>query len=174
MLRLFFHSKYYVTHPLSKKVREKSPNTEYFLIRIFPYFAWIRRFTVNLRIPSKYGKIRTRRNSVFGHFSRRATVERRFNESGFFNKLPHSKFYDSVSWITNALKGGSIAYWFRGNISRLVIKNIEFFPTGKLYIFLMTRVYKAKGLLSYFETCYYVFYFLLHWKHLFLTRALTL
>ena len=41
-------------------LREKCPNTELFLVRY--YF-------VNLRIQSEYKKIRTRNNSVFGHFS---------------------------------------------------------------------------------------------------------
>ena len=45
-------------------LREKCPNTEFFLVRIFPYS-----YSVNLRIHSEYGKIRTRKNSVFGHFS---------------------------------------------------------------------------------------------------------
>ena len=54
-------------------LREKCPNTEWFLVRIFLYSYWIRRFTsqiyeVNLRIQSEYRKIRTRNNSVFGHF----------------------------------------------------------------------------------------------------------
>ena len=39
-----------------------------------PYFPVFEMNTeiygVNLSIPSKYGKIRTRKNSVFGHFSR--------------------------------------------------------------------------------------------------------
>ena len=45
-------------------LRKKCPNTELFLVRIFLYSDWIRRFT------SEYRKIRTRSNSVFGHFSR--------------------------------------------------------------------------------------------------------
>ena len=49
---------------------EKCPNTEFFLVLIFPYPDWIRRVTVNLRIQSEYRKIRTRKNFVFGHFSR--------------------------------------------------------------------------------------------------------
>ena len=39
---------------------EKCPNTEFFLVCIFPYSDRYR----------EYGKIRTRKNSVFGHFSR--------------------------------------------------------------------------------------------------------
>ena len=47
-------------------LREKCPNTEFFLVRIFLYSDWI-------RIKSSYlvfRKIRTRKNYVFGHFSR--------------------------------------------------------------------------------------------------------
>ena len=69
---------------ISLKLREKCPNTELFLIRIFPHSNWIRRDTlyfpafglnreryfVSLRIQSECGKIQTRNNSVFGHFSR--------------------------------------------------------------------------------------------------------
>ena len=44
-----------------------------------PYFPALRLNTernfVTLRIQSKYGKIRTRKNSVFGHFSRSDKVE---------------------------------------------------------------------------------------------------
>ena len=45
-------------------LREKCPNTELLLVRIFLYSD------VNLRIQSEYRKIRTRNNSVFGHFLR--------------------------------------------------------------------------------------------------------
>ena len=51
-------------------LREKCPNVELFLVRIFLYSDWIRRLLVNLHIQSKYRKIRTKNNSVFGHFSR--------------------------------------------------------------------------------------------------------
>ena len=43
---------------------------ELFLARIFLYSDWIWRLLVNLHIQSKYRKIRTKNNSVFGHFSR--------------------------------------------------------------------------------------------------------
>ena len=51
-------------------LREKCPNTELFLARIFPHLAWTRRDTVSLRIQSECGRIRTRNNSVFAHFLR--------------------------------------------------------------------------------------------------------
>ena len=43
-------------------LRKKCPNMQFFLVRIFLYSD----------IQSEYRKIRTRRNSVFGHFSRGA------------------------------------------------------------------------------------------------------
>ena len=53
------------THPL----RKKCPNTEYF----YSVFSHIRteygNYIVNLLIQSEYGKIQTRKNSVFGRFS---------------------------------------------------------------------------------------------------------
>ena len=47
-------------------LREKWPNTELFLVRIFPHSDWIRR----IRRHPKCGKILTRNNSMFEHFSR--------------------------------------------------------------------------------------------------------
>ena len=49
-------------------LREKCPNTEFFLARIFLLSDFI--YGENLRIHSEYRKTRTRKNSVFGHFSR--------------------------------------------------------------------------------------------------------
>ena len=43
---------------------EKGSNTEFF------WSVFSRIYSVNVRIQSKYGKIRTRKNSVFGYFSR--------------------------------------------------------------------------------------------------------
>ena len=51
-------------------LRKKCPNTEFFLVRIFSHSGWIRIRIEYLRIQSECGKIRTRKNSVFGHFSR--------------------------------------------------------------------------------------------------------
>ena len=44
-------------------MRKNCPNTEFFLVRIFPHSDWI-------FIQSECGKIRTRKNSVSGHISR--------------------------------------------------------------------------------------------------------
>ena len=48
----------------SLTLREKCPNTEFLLVRI----SHIRNEYVSLRIHSECGKIRTRKNSPFGHF----------------------------------------------------------------------------------------------------------
>ena len=48
-------------------LRKMCPNTELFLVRIFPHLDWIRRDT--LRIQLKCGEIRTKNNSVFRHIS---------------------------------------------------------------------------------------------------------
>ena len=56
-------------------LREKCPNTELFLAHIFLYSEWIletRSISPYSVIQSKYRKIRTRNNSVFGHFPRSA------------------------------------------------------------------------------------------------------
>ena len=54
-------------------LRENCPNTEVFLVRIFPNSDWIRRDTEYLSAFSpnaaESGKIRTRKTCVFGHFS---------------------------------------------------------------------------------------------------------
>ena len=51
--------------------REKCPNTEFFSDPYFPVFGLNTEIhNANLRIQSEYRKIRTRKNSVFGHFSR--------------------------------------------------------------------------------------------------------
>ena len=54
---------------ISDTLREKYPNTEFFMVRIFRH--------------SDCGKIRTRKNSVFGHFSRSNEV----HNSSFHYKL---------------------------------------------------------------------------------------
>ena len=51
-------------------LHEKCPNTEFFLVRIFPTLDWIRRDTSYLSVFSPNAiKIRIRKNSVFGHIS---------------------------------------------------------------------------------------------------------
>ena len=49
-------------------LREKCPNTKFFLVCIFPYLDWIvvHCYFVNLCIQSKYGKIRTKKKKKRG------------------------------------------------------------------------------------------------------------
>ena len=61
-------------------LRENCPNMEFFLVRIFLYSCI---YSVNLRIQSENRKIRIRKNSVLGHFSRRASLHD-------FQLLPYS------------------------------------------------------------------------------------
>ena len=51
-----------------QSLREKCPNTEYFLVRISPH--WDPACGVPLRIQSESAEMRTKKNSVFRHFSR--------------------------------------------------------------------------------------------------------
>ena len=57
-------------------LREKCPNTEFFLVRIFVHSDWIRRDT-----ESECGKIRTRKISLFRQFSRSVSY---FTDDWFF------------------------------------------------------------------------------------------
>ena len=50
----------------SRTLCEKCPNTEFFLVRVFPHSDWI---FPNSRIQSECVKIQTRKNSVFWHIS---------------------------------------------------------------------------------------------------------
>ena len=53
---------------LDVTIRENCPNMEFLLVRILLYSDRIF-YSVNLRIQSEYWKIRTKKKSVFGHFS---------------------------------------------------------------------------------------------------------
>ena len=60
---------------LGISLREMCPNKELFLVRIFLYSDRIHE--VNLRIQFEYRKIQTRKNFVFGHFSRSVSRARK-------------------------------------------------------------------------------------------------
>ena len=47
-------------------LREKCPNTEFFLVRIFPYSDWIRKSPYSVRIRENMDQ----KKLLFGHFSR--------------------------------------------------------------------------------------------------------
>ena len=49
-------------------LREKCPNMEFFLVRIFPHSDWTDRYLVSLRIQSECGKIRTRKTPYLDKF----------------------------------------------------------------------------------------------------------
>ena len=56
---------------LELTLREKIPGTKFF----WSIFSRIRiEYKLKLRIQSEYGKIRTRKSSVSGHFSRSANI----------------------------------------------------------------------------------------------------
>ena len=69
-------------------LREKCPNTEFFLVRIFPHSDWIR---VSLGIQSKCEKYGPEKNSVFGHFSRCVDSYDNITLIGDFHMTPEDK-----------------------------------------------------------------------------------
>ena len=60
-------------------LREKCQNTELFLVRIFLYSEWVQRF-------SPHRKIRTRKNSVFDHFSGSVLKWKTYQQSAPLNE----------------------------------------------------------------------------------------
>ena len=61
---------------------------EFFLVRIFLHSNW-KIYGANLFIQSEYRKIRTRKNSLFGHFSRSAND---IKEGGAVNPIYDGRF----------------------------------------------------------------------------------
>ena len=74
-------------------LREKCPNTEFLLDCIFLHLDWIRVY-----IQSKCGKMRTRKNSVFEHFSR-SGVEKCRTEQLRSNRIGPNKL--NARWESN-------------------------------------------------------------------------
>ena len=70
----FYYKKVQIDDLTSKtSLRKKCPNTEFFLVPYFPVFGLNTEiYGVNRRIQFEYRKMRARKNSVFGHFSRSA------------------------------------------------------------------------------------------------------
>ena len=103
----YARTKFSMTHMLhlygKTPLREKCPNTELFLVRIFLYSDWILRISL---FQSECGKIPTRNNSLFGHFSRSARVR----------ENPCSRLFYAVitSWFIFASQHFSSHYilWF--------------------------------------------------------------
>ena len=67
-------------------------------------------YSVNPGIQSEYWKIRTRKNSVFGHFSRSARFEKIFHDTAYVNSesVPSGKFVSQSQ--TNPI-GNLGIYW---------------------------------------------------------------
>ena len=83
-------------------LRKKCPNTELFLVRVFPYSDWIRNSD-----QSECGKIRTRNNSAFGHFSRSYIVSLFENWSAqlrSYEDLEESEIYIWYSYWAKVLR----------------------------------------------------------------------
>ena len=81
-------------------LREKSPNTKFFSGLHFPAFGLnMERYSVALLIQSKCGKIRTRKNSVFGYFSHNVmnSVSERANNCKKFSIYWYSLSLDSIN-----------------------------------------------------------------------------
>ena len=73
-----------MVHHLCRNIKdgirfEKCHNTEFFLVRISPLGLDAERYSVSLHIQSEHRKIRTRKNFVFGHFSRSHIVVKKSN-----------------------------------------------------------------------------------------------
>ena len=62
---LYIKDDYLIINSAQGTLCDMCPNTEYFLVGIFPHSDWIRRESIQFEC----GKIRTRKNSVFGQFS---------------------------------------------------------------------------------------------------------
>ena len=63
-------------HIIKPSLCEKCPNTEFFSGPYFPGFGQnTERYSVSLRFQFECGKILTRKNSIFGHFSRNVSTK---------------------------------------------------------------------------------------------------
>ena len=111
-----FSSKRFLT------LRKKCRNTKFFLVRIFPYSRSWRRpisyrnqstdlhsksmdwflYDVGLRHESEYGKMRTRKNSVFGHFLRSVPLSFRYCISCCKGLISFRK--ESASFLVSCLR----------------------------------------------------------------------
>ena len=97
-------------------LREKCPNTEFFLVRIFLHSDWIRR--VNLPIQFEYEKIRTRKNCVYGHVSHSVMIK--------FVLVRMAKIRSKIYWMFKSR-------WLK-NIDQLLRKQCNLFPENKIIV----------------------------------------
>ena len=66
----------FTVHIIKPSLCEKCPNTEFFSGPYFPRFGQhTERYSVSLRFQFECGKILTRKNSIFGHFSRNVSTK---------------------------------------------------------------------------------------------------
>ena len=132
-------------------LREKCLNTEFFQVRIFPRSNWIRR-----GIQSECEKIRSRKSSVFGHFSRSIKVNinnnfgRVFVIMGDFHSKESELIYYAclnptfrLSWLQEQL----LELFYK----KVVLKNFAIF-TGK-HLYWSLFVNKVCGLRPQENTC---------------------
>ena len=83
-----------------------------------PVFGWIWRFNrVNLRIESKHRKIRTRMNSVFGHFSRSA------RQGQFIQRISVRTMLQEFQWYFKS----SFSNYFRIFLENAIRRSYVFF-----------------------------------------------
>ena len=92
---------------VSTTLREKCPDTEFFLVRIFLYSDWIRGFT-----QFEYRKVRTRKNSVFGHFSRSTRISICTVVAEILSWVP-SKKHSIPLWVWLKLRDIYLSIWTR-------------------------------------------------------------
>ena len=97
---------YGVNYAKEEKVLWSFSNPDRYTTILFKYLHYvksvqIRRFyAVNLRIQSEYGKIRTRKNSVFGHFSRSARIIR-YSCSWYIFAFWNGNVFGYLIWETD-------------------------------------------------------------------------
>ena len=71
----------------------------------FPAFGLnTERYFVPLRIQSECGKLRTRKNSIFGHISHSANANVKY-KTKFFTRIP---IRDEIFFIMNSIDGGKV------------------------------------------------------------------
>ena len=102
-----------------------------FLVRIFLYLDWIWRFTEKISVFSpKNRKIRTRKNSVFGHFSFSENFEMKVAKFSEFSGF-HSSFITGNFIATTTLRKKcpySVLFWSKcGKMRTKITRNTDTF-----------------------------------------------
>ena len=112
-----------------KILREKCPNTELFLVRIYPYLDWIRRYTEYLSVFSpnvgKYGPEKTPYLDTFQtvrNFLEHAFLSSWYQSQRFLFVIQEIDFHFSFKKFLHHSKKGSQS-WFKENILTCDLKN---------------------------------------------------